>query len=399
MTRILFVDDDPNVLAGLRDLLRRDRHRWEMAFANSGAVALDMLRSGSFDIIITDMRMPGMDGAALLHHVKRDFPSIARIVLSGHADQGGVISAVPVAQQFLSKPCDDGTLRTVIERIATLQTVLRSDTIRDLVGRIGRLPSMPDVYWDLTRAIASGRASMRVVTDIVERDPAMAAKILQIVNSSYFGLAVSISSIERAITHLGLDLVKSLTLSAHVFGLLGSAKTPSSLATLQERSLAGARLARHFAANGDSDSAFTAAMLRDIGQVVLAVGSPERSDILAKRAELTGKPLHVVERERLGVSHAEVGAYLLGLWGLPLSIVEAVAYHHDPGQAPASDRSLLAIVHVADGLTNDHWRAGTETAPWLDSAFVEAADLGGLLPTWRSIADELFAGASPGATK
>lgn len=400
MTKILFVDDESNALASVRDLLRLERHHWELAFANGGEAALEVLRAGDFDVIITDLRMPGMDGATLLHHVKREYPGIARIVLSGPADQDAIMSAAPVAQQFLSRPCEGSALTAAIERTCALHSLLNNGTIRDLVGKVGRLPSVPDVYWDLTHAVAGGNSCMSVITDIIERDPAMAAKILQLVNSAYFGLAVHITSIERAVTHLGLELVKGLALSANVFGLLDPSMTHPALLELHEQSLAGARLARAFAVGAANvDDVFTAAVLRDIGHVVLALGLPDRCEILARRTDRGGKPVHVVEQECLGVSHAEVGAYLLGLWGLPLSIVEAVAYHHSPSRATTGERSLLAMVHVADGLTNELWHRGDagQTTEWLDAEFLQVAGVAHLLPRWRSLAGEQLSVAAAGA--
>lgn len=108
--RVLFVDDEQEVLEGLRNLLRRNRHEWDMVFALGGYEALAELSRGTVDVVVTDMRMPGMDGAQLLAQVKTVSPSTARLVLSGHAEKEAILRALPVAHQFLSKPCGGGTL-------------------------------------------------------------------------------------------------------------------------------------------------------------------------------------------------------------------------------------------------------------------------------------------------
>src|SRR6266545_6839404 len=112
--RILFVDDEPAILKGLQNLLFRDRPRWEMVFANSGELAVRELAKAPFDVVVSDIRMPGMDGATLLNHVKDRYPTTARIMLSGHAEREAIVRALPALQQLLSKPCNAQTLRRAI---------------------------------------------------------------------------------------------------------------------------------------------------------------------------------------------------------------------------------------------------------------------------------------------
>ena len=388
--RILFVDDDANILAGLRNFLRKDRQRWDMAFAPSAEAALAECARGAFDIVVCDMRMPVMDGAALLQLIKQDYPETTRIVLSGQAEREGTLRALPVAHQFLSKPCDGETLRAVLERTCNLRELLVNDKVKQIVGRVHRLPSEPGIYWELMNAASRPNVSTAEVAAIVERDPAMTAKVLQLVNSAYFGLARRVSSIREAITYLGLDLVKALTLTAHVFkGPNSSPIGRLSLAELQQHSLLTARLAGRFASSPKQrEEAFAAAMVHDIGEVVLALGFPDRFPSMAGDHPETPKAQYLIERELFDVTHAEVGAYLLGIWGLPFTIVEAVAFHHEPAQAPGGDLELLASVHVADALAHRHAGHAGEAQP--DAVFLESAGLAGRLPEWEALAREHF---------
>jgi YesN/AraC family two-component response regulator len=105
LRRVLFVDDDQYILDGLQNLLRKQRSRWDMCFALGGAAALELFAAAPFDVIVSDMRMPGMDGAELLAHVRERYPAARRIVLSGYAEPAAVQRALEVAHQFLSKPC------------------------------------------------------------------------------------------------------------------------------------------------------------------------------------------------------------------------------------------------------------------------------------------------------
>jgi HD-like signal output (HDOD) protein len=382
--RILFVDDETAVLDSLRDVLRKERKRWEMSFATGGEAALAELRRQPFDVVVSDMRMPGMDGAALLGQVKEEFPATARLVLSGHAEREAVMRALPVAHQYLSKPCDADTLRVAIERTCDLQRLLADESIRKVVGKVAHLPSVPRTYTALVEAAGDPKTDAGVVAGIVENDPAMSTKILQLVNSAYFGCAQRVASVRQAVNYLGLETLKGLALSAEVFSTLEKTRVPGFVPDLlQRRALLASRLAKKFVADKKrAESAFTAALVAHVGVIVLAMGVPEKLGEAIARAAAAGVGQHEAERELFGVSHAEVGAYLLGVWGLPLSIVEGVAFHHRPGEAPEGDRELIGAVHVACALAEDAEGKG------IDVAFLERAGLAAETARWRAVAAE-----------
>ena len=390
MKRILFVDDEQQILDGLRDLLRKQRKQWDMVFALGGEAALAELARAPFDVVVSDMRMPGIDGATLLQRVKDEYPATARIILSGDAERDAVVNALPVAHQFLSKPCDAEVLRTVVERACALQTVLQDDNVRSVIGKVDHLPSVPRAYWALAQAAARPDVGLADLAKIVEQDPAMAVKVLQLVNSSYFGLAQRQSSVQDAVAYLGIELLKALTLTAHVFASAAGPSLPGfSFDALQDHSMLAARIAKRLVADPKrAAEAFTAALVHDIGKIVLAMGVPDRFGEAVRTARDTGRADHVVEKELLGVTHAEVGAYLLGLWGLPLGIVEAVAYHHQP-ELGAPTGTVVAV-HVANALS--HLVPGAPPDPSvggrLNVAFVESSGFGAELPRWRALADE-----------
>lgn len=389
LTRVLFVDDEPSVLDGLRDLLRKQRKQWDMVFALGGAAALEECAKAPFDVAVSDMRMPGMDGAALLLEIKKHWPATARIILSGHAEREAVVDALPVAHQFLSKPCDAEILRITIERACGLQALLQDQFVRDAIGKVDKLPSVPRTYWELARAAAQPGVGLADLAMIVEKDVAMAVKVLQVVNSSYFGLARRLSTIQQAVSHLGVELIKALALTAQVFEAAGKLRGIS-VDEFQEHSLLTAKLAKRFARDPSSaNEAYTAALVHDVGKIVLAMSMGPRFAEAAQEATASKRPAHVVERERFGVSHAEVGAYLMALWGLPLNIVEAVAHHHNPAALRDRPTDVLLAVHAADALVEGR---GTPHA-LLDLAFVEAAGASGELPRWQALAEAELASA------
>lgn len=392
MNNILFVDDEPEVLRGLRDSLRKYRHDWSMTFVSSGAEALAALAATSFDVVVSDIRMPQMDGTALLGRIKIEYPQTARIILSGQADKDTIVRALPVTHQFVTKPCDPEQLRRVIERTCSLNGLMGNEKIRLLLGGLEKLPSVPSTYLALTQAMAREEVKISEVAAIVERDAAMSIKVLQLVNSAYFGQAQRMTSIRHAAIYLGLELLRALALSAHVFGVLeGAALHRYGLGHVQDSSMVTARLARRFlSASGRGEVGFTAGLIHNIGRVVLAICLKNDYLDVIERARREGLPLHLVERDMLKVTHAEIGAYLLGIWGLPPAIVEAIAFHHTPGSLPHDDSDIAGAVHVADLLAeesmgNPGW---VPAGQGIDPAYLDKEGVAAKVALWRHTAVE-----------
>jgi HD-like signal output (HDOD) protein len=390
MKRILFVDDEVAVLDGLRDRLRKHRHEWEMVFAVGAAVALAECERGPFDVVVTDMRMPGMDGAALLHRIKETYPKTVRIVLSGHAEKQAVMRALLVAHQYISKPCDSEIMRSVLGRACALQTLMNDETIRSLVGRVERLPSVSSIYLDLTAVLARSAPSLDDVVHVVERDPAMCLKLLQVVNSAFFGLSRRVAAMRDAIAYLGIELVKSLVLAAQIFAAADGAQgiDRSELAAIQRHSMLVARVARKIAATHDED-AFMAGMLHDVGKIVLALADRGSLAAIPAAARERGVPTRVLEREKLGVTHAEVGAYILGTWGVPFGIVEAVACHHEPRIMGSPRVDATMAVHVAEALVTESDAPDIVEGSLLDHEYLRGLGVLGQVPTWRESVKQL----------
>jgi HD-like signal output (HDOD) protein/CheY-like chemotaxis protein len=394
--RILFVDDDADILGGLRVVLRKKRAAWDMVFADSGETALGHLRSRPFDVVVSDMRMPKMDGPELLRRVKEEFPAIIRIVLSGHADRESVFRALPVSHQFLAKPCDGDTLAAVVERACSLHALLESEPLRRVVGSTERLPSLPQVYWELTQTMADPEVTPKAIAEIVEQDPAISAKLLQLVNSSYFCLARRISSVEQAIVYLGFDLLRALALTSQVFCAVDKIPGASNnfYTALQEHGFLTAAVARKMAPNAKAaDDAFTAGLLHDIGKLVLTIAVPDFEPRGGSGADASKEPQYLEELAVLGVTHAEVGAYLLGLWGLPVPIVEAVAYHHTPQMVPPRGLDTVAIVHIADSLVSCLCPSPVDgPSGGVDGSYIEAIGATAEeVERWSKLASEIVA--------
>ncbi|MEJ1960464.1 MAG: response regulator [Gammaproteobacteria bacterium] len=353
MKRILFVDDEPQLLDGLRTRMRRMRGAWEMEFAPSGQDAIARLELNPFDVIVVDQRMPEMDGATLLHVVLTRWPRTVRIVLSGYAELEQTMRLVPVAHQYISKPCDPVRLENAIERCLGLQQLLQRPALREAVGRLGPLPPAPATFAQLQVAMSSETSSVGEIARLVARDTIITAKLLQIVNSGFFRLPRRISSVEQAVSYLGLNTVRNLVVSAEVFAKWpnGGPDSSATLAFLQDHaSLTAAAVVRLMPGSPFVSDALLAALLHDIGYWVLIHGCSDELCSARALAVSESIPLDIAEQRVLGASHAEIGAYLLGIWGFPSSIVEAVAHHHSPHGVPQHEFDALAALCIAHAL-------------------------------------------------
>ncbi|MGB2835131.1 MAG: response regulator [Candidatus Sulfotelmatobacter sp.] len=355
MKRILFVDDESKILDGIRRMLHADRKRWDMQFALGGEAALEACASGSFDVVISDMRMPGMDGATLLTHIRDRFPGTARVVLSGYSEAALTTRAVPIAHRFLSKPCSASELQATIERVFTLQDLLCAPEIRKIVGTIGELPSLSRTYKSLTQAVADSNSSISQVADIIGQDIAMSAKVLHLVNSAFFGLAQKVTNVHNAVGYLGMETVKHLALASEVFRVfLPGSRIPEEVyESMQRHAQRTAAIAANLPVDPRiRDVTVVAALLHDVGSLILASKMPAEFFSARSVARQRGCKPFEAEQELLGTSHAEIGAYLLGLWGLPELAVEAIAHHHQPIRIPHSGFDGTAAVYVADLLAH-----------------------------------------------
>ena len=351
MNRVLFVDDEPMVLEALRNAMRGKRKQWEMVFKGSAASALEELARAPVDVIVTDMRMPEVDGAEFLGRASQVCPGATRIILSGHMEQSALARAAITAHRYLTKPCENATLCRSIARAIELQALLRNEQLRACVGRIESLPSVPSVYRKLSEALLTDGASPEQISTIVQEDVGISAKLLQLVNSAFFALPRETTSLPQAVRYLGLGTIRSLVLSHSVFEQLGQGN-PALAEQGHEHALLCARVARQLLkGSAAAELAFTAGLLHDVGALVLASRLPAEYAEICRQSAATRVPLHVVETERLGVSHAEVGAYLLGLWGLPHEVLDIVAFHHQAPWRPSSPLDAASAVRLAEGIS------------------------------------------------
>lgn len=360
-----------------------------MTFASSGAEAIQILNASPHHVVVSDMRMPGMSGADLLRWVTQEQPDTLRIILSGQSDQEGVLRSVGPAHQFLSKPCDPELLIDTIGRALRLRDLLEEPDLRRLVSRLGNLPSLPSLYKQLVDELQAAEPSGQRIGQLIGSDIAMSAKMLQLVNSAFFGMPRKITSVTEATHLLGLSTVKSLVLAAGAFeAVAGSSKDLLLLERLWSRSVLVSGMALRIVSleqgsPEDQDAAVSAGLLHDIGILILLSCLGDEYHLLLRQAAEHNIPLVGAERSRLNATHAQVGAYLLGTWGIPVPVVEAVAHHHEPAAASLPEFGPLTALHVAIALADRAQAGGSSADGLIDQQYLEAVGKLDRLPLWQ----------------
>ncbi|MEA3106116.1 MAG: hypothetical protein QOI88_721 [Gammaproteobacteria bacterium] len=354
MKYIVFVDDDQDFLDSIRTRLYKHRHDWTMIFVSNGEQAVREFEARQVDLVVSDVRMPGMDGGQLLSILKERWPATIRLVLSGLSDPSLALRLASLAHQYLAKPCKSEEIENIIERCFHLQDLLGQESLRRVVGGMSTLPAMPKVFAKLQTALATVDVDADDIGNIVNADAAIASKVLQITNSAFFRLRKPIVRIKDAITYLGFATIRNVVMSAELFsqwkmpGALSESVDPEHL---QNHAQMAAQACKSLATGKVSpDDAWLAGLVHDIGYWILAQSCPDGLKLAIELSQSQRLPLHVCEKQIIGATHAEIGAYLLGLWGLPYAIVEAVALHHTPRAIESHGFDLLSTLAVSHAL-------------------------------------------------
>jgi HD-like signal output (HDOD) protein len=367
------------------------RKEYELCFAESAKQALDLMGENEFDVVVSDMRMPGMDGADLLAEIQNKYPHSIRIMLTGQADDESTLRTIGVVHQFLAKPCDPEKLRGILIRASALHRLMIDGKLKDIISSIDTLPSLPTVYAKLQKKIRDPEASLDDIGDIISQDIAMTAKVLQLVNSAFFGLYQKVESPGRAVKLLGLDTIKALVLGTQIFSEIKIASNDFSAEFLWMHSMMVGTLAKKIAdlegvAKEIVSNCFIAGVLHDIGKLILISKMPQHYNevvLLAKEENLT---LRQAERTIFKATHCDMGAYLTGLWGFSSDIVEAIGFHHQLGEYPAETFTAALGVHIANIMYYKfHEEQTIGAVPEFNTEYLEKIGFGEQLESWQDL--------------
>lgn len=400
MSRVLFVDDT-SLLGHLRRQLEPQAARWDMTFVSSAAEALRLMEGRPFDAVVSDLQMPGLGREQLLGEVRQRYPGTARVVLADEPADDDLIAIVSTAHQFVTRSAQPGEVTRAIERAIRLRDDIGAES--DTPGsQVETLPSLPSTLHELLSVVESPSAGPREVAAVVERDVALSAKVLQMVNSSFFAGRTRITTLEAATIRLGIPTIRSLVMLDEV---VRAVELPTWLARrwqwrLNAHALETGRLARLLAGPEHRDQAFCAGLLHECGQLVFAASRPELFVVHLRLREEEGRALPDIEREAFGIPHGRAGAYLLGQWGFADDLIEASAEHERPfAPGPGALSSLAAVVHLAHELVeSDRIRICSATgAPGISDGDLDRMGVLERVAAWRLEAAQRDAAVAAGS--
>jgi len=356
---VLFVDDEEKILKAIKRMLFPYNNEWDMFFAVSGADGLQVLAKERIDVVVSDMRMPGMDGSEFLDEVSSRYPDVIRIILSGHSEKEYLMKSAKIAHRYLSKPCEPEVLKKNIDDSFKNHRVLENEKVKKIVTGMKSVPTIPEVYTKIENEMRKDDFSLKAIGEIIEQDPGMSAGVLKLVNSSFFGVANNISSPKQAVNLLGIEIIKGLILSAYFYDNKELNKMDGfSLQGLLNHSLNCARLSseigKTFVKDKEfADQCYSAGILHDLGKIVLYQNFFSTYKVVVEEAKRSNRCITKVEKEVIGVTHGEVGGYLLGLWNIDYSIIESVTLHHEPNLTENNNFSVLTAVHLANAMEHE----------------------------------------------
>ena len=353
MNAVLFVDDEESMCEMYRDFSHVLQEHYEVVTAQSGEEGVNLLQSRNFDVVVTDLTMPDMDGLRFLAHVVNKQPDCARIIISGYADRIKVARCLFIGHRYFNKPFDAGGLAQLLIRLASFRELVANQKVRRIIGGLGSLPGPPETFLKIEKALESPHASVQDVAEVVEQDVVVTAKLLQIVNSAQFGIRHKVLSIAEAVQLVGIESVRGLVLGLQAFA--GYKEHPGKKgppAALWDHSLRTALAARRIARAQKfpmrtSDRAFLAGLLHDVGRIVIDANAPEERAEVNDFAERFGISIAESEQRRFGANHAQIGAYLLALWGIDDEVVRIIQHQETLATFDGEDPAAIAALHVA----------------------------------------------------
>jgi len=385
--RILFVDDEPLTWEHYATLSRHVGPGYEVVTVSKGQEAIDLMSKKPVDVVVSDMQMPEMSGPEFLTHVEREHPQTMRIVISAYADQLAIARCLMFGHRYFQKPLDLAELADTLKRVCQLKQAIRNEKVRKIIGATAALPSPPETYLRLTEALDTPATSLEDLAEIISVDPGLTAKMLQIVNSAQFGMARRITTAFEAVQYAGVDVLRALMLGLQALRQFDKKKPKSlPLSELWGHMLDTAVAARTIAEEekvdfNEAQECFVSGLLHDIGKLILASNADKEYEGVLRTSRNEKIPCYKIEHEVFGATHADVGGYLLGLWGLPEVIVRTVELHHSLDHIREQGFSSLIAVHAAQNIIKTSFkRVGS-----LDMEFLKRAGVTDRVEKWTKI--------------
>jgi HD-like signal output (HDOD) protein len=353
--RILCVHDDPTVLEKLRRMLLERQPEWQVRLEATTAAGAQAAQQWQPDAVVAALRAPTVDGIEMLMHVRDERPETIRVAMGESQMSDSSLRSLKIAHRLVPENIGALDLTEVLRRALLLRDIVSPAPLRRLLGEIGQLPALPHVYAELTRRLEDPSVSVIELAELVGEDMTLSAQVLRMANSAYFGRDRAVTSLSDAAARLGTRLLRSLVLGAELYNGFAVPKAfAPKCDELQRHAALVARIASGLEPRAAwKDDAFTAGLLHDIGKLVLISRVPERYEAIEQESIESGRPLDDVETQRLGAHHGTIGACLLGMWGLPSVVLEAVHGHHGLALDVPQRLNPTRAVALADRLAHD----------------------------------------------
>lgn len=352
--RILFVESKETSRETLTKNLKPEENGWVPSFASSALEALELVQNNPYDIIISTNNLPDQSGVGLFELIKESHPESIRFLLIDESEKKRMRSQINSAQQILLNPLELKPFIKQVDRAFALRSITHDPALLKMLGDSNALPPLPRVFQELTAALDNPNSSLNDIANIISKDIAISAKILALANSALFTLRTPASTIPHAVSLLGSGLICSLVFSQGMGDSFATdAASEKFIEELNTHSLECAsvtsKILTHWGAGRElKEKAVFCGIAHDIGKLVLAKFAPEKwAEVLA--AIKSGEQTDIeAERSIMGVSHCEVAAYLLGIWGFPNDQILAIAFHHEPGRVHEHELGILCALHLAE---------------------------------------------------
>jgi len=351
--KILFVDDEKQILKSLRRVFFKSEYN--CFYADSGEKALKILNEYNINLIISDVRMPEMDGFELLKKVKDDYPEVIRLILSGYSKKEDVVDALGknLMRTYLQKPWNNSELLNIIRKVFEFEDIIADEKLLEYFNNLESLPTVPEIYIKINKMIDENESAEHISKEI-EKDQSLSVTILKIANSAFYDN--NIGSVKQAIMYVGLTNLKNIILSNSVF----NSTNLDNMKDLWKHALLTNKIAgfiyKKILLKKIPELYSSAGLLHDIGRVVIMdyfENENRNMNILLNNNPVDLKIRIQYENKMIGFDHVKIGGYLLNWWGIPYPIIETAMFHHDPLNDVVINKEIVSVIHLANILS---WR-------------------------------------------
>lgn len=345
--------------------------------------AMGLVEKQVFHAVVADSSLPDGSALAVLDRMRQMQPRSVRFLSTSTPDADLANRCIWNSHRIFDGVADRARIKSAVTEAMKVERWVSKPETRSLIASVRTFPTRPTTYFKILQLLDSSGADVDGLIELIRGDMAITTKIIQTVNSAIYSRTDHVVDLHEAVQILGFHSVKMLVISIQAVAQLDRV-TPAyfSIDRIWKFSLQVAEAARKIAcAEGldavSIDHAYLAGLLHDIGKAVFACNFDQQYSKVLEEVVHSRTPLVEAEQHAFGVSHAEVGAYLIALWGLPGTVVDAVGFHHFPSRSEGHAVDALTALYAANWIT-----AEQPDAPE-DSLYLDRLKVREKLQSWR----------------